>query len=767
MFGIEQREPRGAAAAPIPFVDDQQQRSAPGDELERRHAVLMECLNDERDRQAEERMQAAIDEDFYDHRQWRREDAETLMARNQAPLCYNESRLTIDWIAGTQKRLRKDYKVLPREPGDEAGAEVKSKVVKYTDDVNLTAWHVSRAFKQAALSGLSWLEEGINLEPGCEIIYAGSEDWRHVYRDSRGKKFDQTDWRYLFRRKVTDLDYAQALLPKAREHLLQVASDETEPVDEDDVWFLGERLTGASDLDVTASMPARWSDRRAYIAGSRNDHGRRQSVELLECWYRVPATVRVFADGPLAGKVLDSADPRHAQIERDRWAVYEAVKMRMRVMVATKDRALWDGASPFRHDSFLLVPLWGYRRYSDGLTYGVMRGMRDLQEDSNKRASKAQWLLANNRIVMDSGAVEDIDELRDEAARPDGVVVKRVGSELRFEKAVAEVQGNLEMMDRNINAMRNIGGVTNENLGRDTNARSGIAIERKQDQGALSVSELFDNLLLARKMAGRLRLSHIEQFWTQHKAVRITGESQPIEWLEVNKVDPDSGKVMNDLTAREADVVVTEQDYRESFVRAAMAEMFALLGQIATFAPQVVLAVLDLAVEGAEIPNKAEWVGRIRKLNGQRDPSKPPTPEEQQEQQDDAEKAALQEELALRQMQASLAEVEARVAKLDTETIAKRIDALFAATQAALTVAQTPQVAPIADVIAQEAGFAAQRGDDPNLPQPPQAAEPIVMAPEMAPTSADTEPPPPQGLDGIHRGIETITGADNAPQQGV
>jgi hypothetical protein len=743
MFGIEQRETKSQrdpqTDGTTPFVDEQNARSDPEGEQKRRHAVLMECLHDERDRQAEERLQAAIDEDVYDHLHWRREDAAVLMDRGQAPLVYPESRQTIDWISGMQKRMRKDYKILPRERGDEQGAEVKSQVVKYTDDVNLTQWHRSRAFKQAALSGLGWLEEGINLEPGEEIIYSGSEDWRNVYRDSRAKQFDLKDGRYLFRRKVTDLDYAMALLPKAKDHLRNIASTD-EVIDDDDVWFLGERLTNASDLDHMDGLPARWRDRRAFIGNDYTDKGRRSSVELLECWYRVPERVQAFNDGPLAGKIFNPADPAHLQIQQDRWSMYDAVKLRMRVMIATKDQPLWDGASPFRHGQFLLIPIWGYRRYRDGLCYGVMRGMRDLQEDTNKRASKAQWLLANNRMVMDSGAVDDIEEARDEAARPDGVIVKKIGKELRFEKPVGEIQGNLEMMDRNIAAMRNAGGVTNENLGRDTNSKSGVAIERKQDQGSLTTSELFDNLRLAVLIAGKLRLSHIEQFWTQQKAIRITGEAQPIEWLEVNKTDPDTGEVMNDLTAREADFYVGEQDYRESYIRAAMEQTFQLLGQIATFAPQVVLAVLDLAVDSAELPNKDEWVSRIRKLNGQRDPTKAPTPEEEAQAQIDGEKKALQEQLAVEMAQAQLAKEQANAAKLDVEAMAKRVDVLTQALTAAQLAATNPALAPVADEMAAAAGFKPQGGTDPNIPQPAAAPTPMDSAAPIDPTQQPAGP---------------------------
>lgn len=721
----------------------------------------MESLNEEQERQAEERIQAAYDEDYYDHLQWRSEDAAVLLERGQAPLVYNQARQTMDWIAGTQKRMRKDYKILGREKGDVAGAEVVTQVVKSTDDANLTPWHQSKAFKQAAIGGLGWLEEGISTEPGSEIIWSGSEDWRNVYRDSRSRKFDLEDARYMFRRRSVDLDYAIALLPGSAEKLRRSATDE-DRIDEDSPWYLGERLTGASDIG-NDGLPSDWRGRRAYIAADQYDRGRRTAVDLIEAWYRVPETVKVFSGGPQDGQVVNDTMNGHAQLLQDGWSTYQAVKMRMRVMICTEDEPLWDGKSPFAHGRFLLIPIWGYRRYRDGMAYGVMRGMRDLQDDMNKRASKALWLLSSNRMSAEVGAFDDVEEAREEAARADGVIQYKKGYQFRLEPATQEAQANLLMMDRNAQFMRDVGGVTNANLGRGAAGQSGVSVERQQDQGSLTTFELFDNLLLARKLAGQLRLSHIKQFKTKASIIRVVGEGQPVEWVPINTPD-ERGEIQNDMTAINADYIVAEQDYRESYVRAATQEMFQLLGQIATFAPQVVMAVLDLAVEGSEVKNPDEWVARIRKLNGQRDPTKEPTPEEQAQAEQEAQRGAEAQELQRQMAIAGLKELEAKVDKLSTESMAKKVDALYAALQAAQVAAQTPGIAPVADVLVKDSGFRpAPTGVDPDIPQPApvQPMQPALQLDQaIAPAPDDAQPL--QG-EGAHAGIETPTGADNGP----
>jgi hypothetical protein len=775
MFGPSPDEPVDVNKMPDKQVINPDSPSNANEDTHKRHATLMTTLRDERDLQGEERLQMAIDHDYYDHLQWREEDAQLLMDRGQAPLVFNESRQTIDWVSGMQKRMRMDETVLPREEADQTSAEIKSKVFKYISDANLAQWHESKSYKQMVIGGLGWLEEGINTDPGATVVYSGSEDWRNVYRDSRSRAFDLKDARYMFRRKQTDLDYAIALLPDARQHLVQQAgiSDvEHGAANGDDVWYLGERLTGSTDMVGGSSLGHQFRDRSAYIGGSEvKDSGRRLSVNLIEAWYRVPEAIKVFASGPQRGKEFNPKNPGHIQLETDRWKMYSAVTQRMRVMIATEAAPLWDGKSPLRHQNFLLVPIWGYRRGRDGMCYGLMRGMRDINDDINKRASKAIYAASSNRMVYKKGAFKDIELARQEAARPDMALEVDHLENVKFEKPTADMAMNFELLSFDREMLRNVGGVTDANLGRDSNAISGKAIGLQQDQGSLTTSELPDNLRLAKQLAGKLRLSHIEQFMTEKQVIRIVGEGQPIEWVTVNDQQED-GTTLNDIANSECDYIIGERDYRETYAQAALEQMMELLGKIATYAPQVVMNVLDLVIDSAEIKNKDEWVARIRKLNGQRDPTKAPTPEETALMQKDNADSARAKEIQLETLQAGLDKLRGEVSKLDTESMLKRVESMFSALQAAQVVAMNPTVAPIADTIAQGAGFKDQAGQDPNIPQPAAPVAPQVelvppqdpMQQGMDPTMTEQAPPDSAtGLAGMQQGMQTPTGADNGP----
>lgn len=696
MFDVRPREQRGQGLPDPDKLPPKVTEGTPEAEaMAERHRDLMEMLEDESDLQADERYQMAKDHDIVDGLQWEPEDAEELIDRGQAPSVFNIVRPVIQWITGTEKRTRVDGKVLPREADDEQGAEVKTKLLKYLSDVNLTGFHRSSAFAEAVISGLGWLEDGINRDGEGELIYSGHVSWRDIIRDSRSREFDLSDARYIFRTRTVDLDVAQTMFPKARDAF--ASSDEhDDPTDPDDPWYLGEMLTNAHELDALQVF----GERSRMISTPYETRGRRRrSVRLIEAWYRKPMPVEVFADGDLQGKTFNPAMPEHQQALAMGAKVFGTIKMQMRVMLCTKDMPLWDGPSPYKHNRFPFTPIWCYRRGRDGAPYGVVRDIRDPQFDFNKRRSKALYLLSSNRVVADNNAVDDIEQLRREASRPDGVVLKRPNTSLSFEKHTGEVAGNFELLQQDAQLVQEVSGVTGENLGRDTSATSGRAVLAKAEQGSMVTASIFDNHRLAVQLQGQIQLSLIEQFMSEARVVRIVGQNQPVEWLPVNTMDPETGQVINDITARTADFVVSEQEYRASQQRAAAEQMADLLGKMATFAPQAVLAVFDLWVDLLDLPNKAEIVARIRKINGQRDPAKRMTPEQQQAEAatQAAEAAAMQ--IKQRMDEAAVMGAEAKASSEAAQALVRRVQAMVQALEAGGMVATMPGITPIADGI--------------------------------------------------------------------
>ena len=126
----------------------------------RLHDKMLTLYVRELDRQYANRREQAIDDDFYDNIQWTEDDAQTLKDRGQMPLVFNVTATTVDWVIGTEKKARTDFKILPRRKEDNLPAQRKSELLKYLSDVNRTPFSVSRAFADAAKVGVGWMEDG-------------------------------------------------------------------------------------------------------------------------------------------------------------------------------------------------------------------------------------------------------------------------------------------------------------------------------------------------------------------------------------------------------------------------------------------------------------------------------------------------------------------------------------------------------------------------------------------------------------------------------
>ena len=711
-----------------------------------KHKRLEDWFAQERSTQAESRFQMALDHDFYDGLQYSEEDAQELMERGQAPLVYNEVKPTIDWVIGTERRTKFDYNILPRREEDVGLSSVKREVIKYISDINRLTFERSSAFKESSISGLSWTETGIRGDNDDDPIYGQHESWRNVWYDSNSRKLDYSDARYLFRRRVADLDVAIAMYQERERLLREAALDQDTFVSQYDDFLLGTPLSQGAGGKTPISSYARYGG----IGSNSGSSNRKMRVELIEAWVRTPVRVQKLRGDLFDGEQYDKNNPEHVAAVGDGVvSTFDALEMRMEVTVFCSAGVLFDGVSPYRHNRFSLTPMWCYRRGRDNSPYGLVRNIRDPQEDLNKRASKALFILSTNRVIADEGAVEDLELLREEAARPDGIIIKKYGKDLSIGNDNQLAHDHMALMDRDGNAIRNAGGVTDENLGRGSNAQSGKAILARQTQGSVVTSEVFDNYLLNFQLDGENLLSLAEQYYAKPKVIRIAGKrAGKFDWIKVNQPQED-GSYLNDITQSKADFIVDEQDYRESMRQAMFEQMMEMVGKMP---PELAIKLLDLVFEFSDIQGKDEIVKRIRKLTGEGGDDEEKSPEQLQAEQAAAQEEQAQQELIkqtaeaqLQMLKAKVAQLEAQSKKIDADSLTQMVTAMYTAMQAGQIIATVPGVAPVADAILQGAGYQDQNGQDANIPAPTSPAQ-AAMPQQL---------PPLQQTDGAQAGIQT------------
>lgn len=663
------------------------------------HRRLLGYYEQELDRQAENRAQMAMDEDFYDNYQWSEADAQVLRDRGQIPLVYNVIATAVDWVLGTERRTRTDFKVLPRRKEGSKQADKKSKLLKYLADVNRTQFAVSRAFEDATKVGVGWLEDGAQDDDDGERVYSRYESWRNLLWDSASNETDLSDSRYMFRSKWVDADVATALFPE-RAGLIERSTAEGSSYDMD--LDHGDEAMDSLENELESI---------GNESGSNNLH-QRQRVRMIECWFRMPVTTKRVRGGEFSGEIYDPNARGHQNaLETGQATLVDKTLMRMHCAIMTTSGLVYLDVSPYRHNNFPFTPIWGKRRGRNNMPYGLIRNLRDIQEDINKRASKALHILSTNKTIMDEGAVDDLDAYLEEVAQPDAVIVKKAGKELTLNADRELAPAHLELMSRSIQMIQQVSGITDENLGRQTNASSGKAIQARQDQGSLATSKLFDNLRLARQIQGEKQLSLTEQYFTEEKQFRITNMRGTPDYVTVN-----DGEEVNDITATKADFVISEADWNASLRQSQVQELLEVMQQLGPVAPNVVLAMLDLVVESMDIAGRDELVKRIRAITGQRDPDADElTPEEQAQQQ----QAQQQAEMQMRAAMADIAKKEADAAysqaraqkhgaeihQLQAALASNNVQTQKAALETAIMMLQAPQAAPATDTILHESGF--------------------------------------------------------------
>lgn len=691
--------------------------------VQERHERFKSWFLAEATRQAANRSVMAKCEAFYDGNQWTHEDASTIRERGQNPVVYNEVKPTIDWLIGTERKTRVDFFVVAGDEGEQASedARLKTKLLKYLDDSNRAQFERSYAFEDAVKAGMGWIEVGLRGDKSGVPVYIGAESWRNVLWDSQASKRDLTDARYLFRIKVVDIDVAKALFPD-KEAELDACVQTGDDAEIFRNWLGGTGLI--SGLDAFGS-----NEDLDYMTANPVDlFNARERVMLLECWSREP----------------------QRNEEPNEFGIADPVTFKIKCCVMTESDILIETWSPFKHDRFPFIPVWAYRNRRTGLPYGPVFQLIGPQEALNHRMSRSLYEASVNQVWMEEDAfnpeVMDVDELRRELDSPDGTAIFARGAisggKVKDRPNMQEAQFQLGLAQQDIQSIRMMAGVNGENRGLDTNSISGKAVLAKQEQGGLLTMELFDNCLFARQMEGEMTLSLAEQFITQPMTVRTSTDVGQYDYSQINQ-PTGTGEYLNDITQRSAHFVVGEQAWKQSFAEAAFESLMQVMTQLASAAPQIVVAMLDVVFEmHPNLPKKETILKRIRAVNGQTSSDGKMTPEQEAQKQQQAQVAKAQFEAQMAQLQADIRESQAKGEKLEADAMAKRLEGLYLSAQAAQVLAMAPQITPIADELLKSVGFKDQGG------------QPMIDA-GIQP-QPDPQVPPMQQMDGGMVGSETM-----------
>lgn len=655
---------------------------------EERHQELLGWFVAETTRQRANRLRMAKCEAYYDLYQYEPNKLEEIKDRGQTPVVFDRIASQVDYLIGTERRSRVEHSVTPRnsvEPEALKAAETKGKLLRYIEDVDNALFWRSRGFTIAAKAGLSWMEIIPDIDnSGGSKVTERALSWREIVHDTYCGSMDPQLMRYIFRVKVVDLDIALALFPNKRDMLMSCVQT-------------------ADDLDAM----------RAFVGSPGSP------IDLEAIWGATPAMAENLDHGlPLAGTfnsrkrvlLIEAHVMTPHKVVRSGFGLGDAVKMVPHITIMTERGILDEYTSPYKHGRYQFVPFWQYIEEGTGLPYSMVRRLIDKQDGLNQTLTRAHFEITTNQIVTETSAIDDtvmtIEEIREEVDDPNGAVVLANGGLDKFQvrKGHEQARAHMEMAQMYIQTIDEASSISREVRGADSSTISGKARQIKQEQGAQASAEIFDNALFSRKLIGEIKLSLMEQWLVAPMTFLTKGEQGKNELIALNQPRED-GTYENDIAEHAAMFVIDQTPWNQSAMSAQFEKIMALLGDLAPFAPQVVIALLDLVFESADIPNKRTALERIRAVTGQPGPDQQKTPEQQAQEQRASQLADAEFQAKLASIQAEIRKAEGTADKLDAEAIGRLVSMLNDAVNAAQTLQANPAAAPIADEILKTVGF--------------------------------------------------------------
>ncbi|EFY6573201.1 portal protein [Shigella sonnei] len=600
---------------------------------------------------------------YYDGDQLPPEVLQVLKDRGQPMTIHNLIAPTVDGVLGMEAKTRTDLVVMSDEPDDETEKLAEAINAEFADACRLGNMNKARsdAYAEQIKAGLSWVEVRRNSDPFGPEFKVSTVSRNEVFWDWLSREADLSDCRWLMRRRWMDTDEAKATLPGMAQ-VIDYAIDD---------W------RGFVDTTVTEGQPSplmsAWEEYQSWDRKENEWLQRERRRVLLQVVY-----YRTFERLP----VIELSNGRVVAFDKNNLMHAVAVasgRVQVRVGRVSRIREAWFVGPHFIVDRpcsapqgmFPLVPFWGYRKDKTGEPYGLISRAIPAQDEVNFRRIKLTWLLQAKRVIMDEDATQLSDnELMEQIERPDGIIKlnparknqKSVADVFRVEQDFQVASQQFQVMQESEKLIQDTMGVYSAFLGQDSNASSGVAISNLVEQGATTLAEINDNYQFACQQVGRLLLAYLLDGLKKRRnhAVVINRDDRQRRQTIVLNAEGDNGELTNDISRLNTHIALAPVQQTPAF-KAQLAQRMSEV--IQGLPPQVQAVVLDLWVNLLDVPQKQEFVERIRAALGTPKSPDEMTPEEQQAAQQQQAQEQQQQELQMREMAGRVAKLEAEAAR--------------------------------------------------------------------------------------------------------
>lgn len=486
---------------------------------------------------------------YYHGSHWTAEQIKALKRRKQPVVTFNRIGRKIDGVVGLLERLRQDPKAFPRTPEHEQGADLATAVLRYVLDEEDWKAKSPEVARDGAIDGIGGVEIEITQgDEGDSEVSFDIVEPDSFFYDPRSYRADFSDARYMGVGKWMDLDAAIELFPDHEDELRAVG-------------------TYSSELSSNPDREKRWF----------TEVGSKRLVRLIEIWYKT----------------------------KGKWCF----------SIFTGYSILMEDESYFvdnKKQTFCKYIMFSANVDHDGDRYGFVRNMKDAQDEYNFRRSKALHNINTKRLILAQGAVQDIETVRREWARDDGVVIIQsndVNVGIKADDKSQEFEGQLKLMENAVSELENYG--PNQALIGDQSNQSGRAIALLQQAGMAELGPYIIGYRGWKLRLYRALFNTVQKFWSGERWIRVTDDQAAVQFIPINQQQqhPQTGQpvTVNPLGTLDVDIILDEgPDYVN-----AQADLYEALGQMMprvanSLSPPEMRALVGILIDCSPIDGSAK-----------------------------------------------------------------------------------------------------------------------------------------------------------------
>jgi hypothetical protein len=536
-------------------------------------------------------------EEFYRGEQWDRETAARLARQRRPALTINKIKPAIENVMGEQIKNQAETMFRPRGGANDETAAALQKVYKQISDNNQLSWRRQEMFADGIITSRGFLD--VRIDYGDSMtgeVKITNVNPKNVIIDPDADEYEPASWSDVMISKWFTADDIAVLYNKPDAELL--------------------RNRGPSyqyGMDAIDSYRDRFGNRRPINYASNYDQSNvERSIRVIDRQYRMLDKQKHFVEKETGDM---RAIPQEFDKNRIAWfvqmygfGVVTKLVRRIRWTVVADNVVLHDDWSPYKN--YTIIPYFPGFRY--GHTIGMVENLISPQENLNKIRSQELHVVnttANSGWKYKTGALVGMtgEELQQKGAET-GLAVEVNGDP---DKDLVKIQPNqvpagLDRISYKAEEdIKNISGVNDSMLGQDREDVAAKAIGAKKLSGSTNLIKPMTNLNRTDTILANAILDLVQEFYTEERVITITNDDaqRTQESTTVNQVTPE-GRVVNDLTMGEYDVIVTQVPLRETSEDSQFDQAVAMK-QLGVQIPDAVL------IKNSRLDNKTELIKQI------------------------------------------------------------------------------------------------------------------------------------------------------------